>query len=475
MAIEKVLDRGSLSNNVSETTSLVDLPTGGAIAVGTTSYLIARVAGDNSGTSGVARTLTITDPRSNTWVVLGPANRTAGVASDGSTTWICYAKVVNAYTNGDDISFVYSGAIVAKTIQVEEWRGIHSSSPVAVAATTTTGSSTTPSIARTPTDVSQLFYGALGIEGLAADTNTLDTDVVDGSWKALTSSTGGDGVTAATSMTLRGAYKITGVAAQTWNPTITTRDWSMIAVVFAPEIPVGVKGTHCVASDASVTTWSATVPKTTVTNDIGVAFVDYIATTQDCPTPAGWTLLDTQLPGTSSARVYKKIMATSENGTALTFTNTTGQRLTCGIAVLDGTLYSDVDVLTGSKETISTVTHTSPTSPALTVPGIELVVFAERSSAPSTSVASPAGTSLLGLAFGVGSGATGGAIGVDTTPVAAGNTVGGGSWVENVANTNCAMWTLAIKAVAQATTMHRRRIRQPRTRQGLRFRANYGR
>lgn len=455
MGIEKVADRGSTQNNTSETSTLVDLAAGGSVGVG--NYLIARVAGDNSGTSGVARTLTITDPRSNTWTVLGPANRTAGTASDGASTWICYAKVTNAYSNGDDITFNYSGAIVAKGIVVEEWRGIHATSPVAVASTTATGSSTTPSISRTPGGVGQMFYSALGIEGLAADTYTQDTDVVDGSWRTLTSITGGDTVTAATSITCRGAYKITGTAAQTWNPTITSRDWSQVALVFAPAWPVGVKGAHSVSADSSITTLSATVPENTATGDIAVAYVSYVATTQDCPTPSTggtpWTLLDTQTPGSASARLYKKVMTTAEAGTALTFTNTTGQRLACGIVVLDGTLYSDVDVFTGAEETASTATHASPTSPTLTVAGIELAVFTERSSTPSASVAAPAGTSELSFSFGLGSGATGGAFAIDTTPVAAGATVGGGNWVASVANTACAMWTLAIKAVGAGVTL----------------------
>lgn len=449
MGIEKVADRGSTQNNTSETSTLVDLAVGGSIAVG--NYLIARVAADNSGASGAAQTLTITDPRSNTWTVRAPANRTAAsAASDGVTTWICYAKVDNAYTNGDDITFNYSGAVVAKGIVLEEWRGIHATSPVAVASTTATGSSTTPSISRTPGGVGQLFYGALGVEGIAADTYTQDTDVVDGSWRTLTSITGGDAVTAVTSITCRGAYKITGTAAQTWNPTITSRDWSQVALIFAPAWPVGVKGAHSVSADSSITTLSATVPESTVTGDPAVAYVSYVATTQDCPTPTGWTLLDTQTPGSASARLYKKVMTTAEAGTALTFTNTTGQRLACGIVVLDGTLYSDVDVLTGAEETTSTATHASPTSPTLTVAGVELAVFTERSSAPSASVASPAGTSELSFSFGLGSGATGGAFAIDTTPVAAGGTVGGGNWVASVANAACAMWALAIKA-AQIT------------------------
>lgn len=456
-AIQLVADRGSVQNNTSETATALDLPTAGAIAVG--NYLVLRVAADNSGTSGAARTLTITDPRSNTWTVKTPANRTAGTASDGATAWIAYAKVTNAYTDGDDLTLNWSGAVVAKAANVEELSGVHPSSPEAVGSTTSTGSSTTPSISRTPTEVGQMFYGALGIEGLAADTYTQDTDAVDGTWKTLTSITGGDLVTAAASITIRGARKITGVAAQTWNPTITSRDWAQIALVLANQWPAGVRGAHSVSTDASVGTIDTIIAQATQNGDRGVAFVTYNPATQDCPTPSTggvpWTVVGTQnISASARTRVYKKSLTAAEAGAAITFTNTTTQRLQAGVIVFDGSIVGDVDVFASAAESSSTATHTAPTTGTMTATGIKLSIFSERSSAPSTAIVStPSGTTLQAFSFGAGSGSCGGAFAVNMTPVASGSTMGGSTWVASDPNSGCSMWTLAVVRVATTVSV----------------------
>lgn len=229
-AIYKVADVGSGQNLTTSTSTAIDLPSAGSIATG--DYLVARVALDNAGTNGAAPSLTVTDPRSNTWTVVGPGNVDPGAANAGSTCYIAYAKVVNAYTNGDDLTFNHSPTTPAKAIVVEEWHGVDSASPVAVASTTATGTSGAPSIARTPLVAGQLFYAALSVEGPTGDTFTQDTDTTDGAWQTLTrlSTTSG---TAASNQTINGVAKlVTGATAQTWNPTITSRDWAAVALVF---------------------------------------------------------------------------------------------------------------------------------------------------------------------------------------------------------------------------------------------------
>lgn len=245
-----VADRGSFANTVGAASTAVDMAAAGSITTG--NYLIARVSGDNTATSPTAGspvTLTITDPRSNTWTVLGPANVDPGNADAGQSAWICYAKVANAYTNGDDITFNWSPNITRAAIQIEEWAGIDATNPEAVANTTATGSSTMAAtgISRTPTAANQLMYAAVGIEGATGDTYTQDTDQVNGNWLGLTSQ--GSGSTTSGS-TIRGAVKpVTASGAQTWNPTLTSRDWAAIALVFAPS--AGVSGTLAVTLAAA--------------------------------------------------------------------------------------------------------------------------------------------------------------------------------------------------------------------------------
>lgn len=255
----KVADRGSTQNETSQSSTAVDMAAAGSIATG--NYLVARLALDNAGSSGAAVTLGVTDPRSNSWTTLGPANQDPGAANAGTTCYIAYAKVVNAYTNGDDITFTYNSVNVpAKAIVIEEWANLHATVPVAVAATTATGASTSPSISRTPGAAGQLFYAALSIEGPVGDTYTQDSDTTDGPWQTLTSLATANG-TAASNQCVRGAAKlVTGTTAQTWNPTITSRDWGQVAVVFdtAPQQADATVSPSVVAAVASV---PASTPK----------------------------------------------------------------------------------------------------------------------------------------------------------------------------------------------------------------------
>lgn len=227
-----VADRGSLANVTSQTSTPVDMAAAGSITVGNT--LVVRIAGDNSGGSGAAPTVGITETRGNTWTMLGPANVDPGAANAGSTTWIFYARVVNAYTNGDDLTVTWSPTTAAKAIVIEEWANIRVVNPVVVAATTATGTSTFTGtgIARQPTAAFQLFYAALGAEGPNGDSYTEDSDTTDGVWQSLTR-LGSTDATATNNQKIAGAAKlVSGTTSQTWNATITSRDWAAVALVF---------------------------------------------------------------------------------------------------------------------------------------------------------------------------------------------------------------------------------------------------
>jgi hypothetical protein len=203
----------------------------GSITVG--NYLIVRVAADNSGGGGAARSVTVSDPRSNSWTTETQANRDPGAAEAGTTCSIAWCKVTNAFTNGDDITVTYSGNVTADAVVVEEWSGIHATSPIAVAETTTTGGSTSlGGISRTPGAAGQLLYCAGSIEGPNGDSYTEDSDTTDGSWVSLTA-TGTSNGTADLNQKTVGAYKlVTGTTPQTWTATITSSDWAAVAIVF---------------------------------------------------------------------------------------------------------------------------------------------------------------------------------------------------------------------------------------------------
>jgi hypothetical protein len=237
--------RGEVAANVtSETSTAIDLPDGADITTG--NYLIARIAANNSGTNGAAPTLTISDAAGNTWTVLGPATQDPGAANEGVSVWIAWAKVVNAYSDGSDITLSWNGtATTAKSAVVEEWTDLDDTDPIAVTAVTATGASTAPSVGITPTASGQIVMVAVGVEGPGSDAYTPDSDSTDGTWANLQWRTTNQS-TATDNITINGAAKlVTGTTAQTWTGTITSRDWAAVAVVLAPaatvaKIPISV-------------------------------------------------------------------------------------------------------------------------------------------------------------------------------------------------------------------------------------------
>jgi hypothetical protein len=290
--IQQIAQVVSLHDIAAATTTAAPLQSPTLIA--TNNYLIARLALDNTGTSGVATTLSVTDPRSNTWTVLTAGNQTAGAANDGTTCYVAYAKVTTPYQAADSLTFNYGNSTTANSIVVEEWTGIDLTTPVAVSSTTANGSSTTPSISQTPTAAGQLFYGALSVEGPQGDAFTQDADTTDGVWSGLPRVASISGTAASNQCTVGGRKLVTGTTAQTWNPTLgTSRDWAQVALVFAPIVTdVNVAVTQAtatgVANDVTVTT-AVSVPVTeatgtgvahnpTVTTAVGIPVVEAIAT-----------------------------------------------------------------------------------------------------------------------------------------------------------------------------------------------------
>lgn len=218
-----------------------------------------------------------------------------------------------------------------------------------------------------------------------------------------------------------------------------------------PPVPYGIKGYHSIAASSSVTTLSTVLAGRTVAGDLGLALHAYNPTTEESPTPVGWTLVDTlNISTTAHVRAYKKVLTLAEAGSNLTFTNALAQRLAAGCLVLDGLVYSDIDVFLGATDLTTQQAHASPVTAARTVPGIEVNFFAQRTSVPSNLITPPPSSALLTQASGVGSGSTGVAIAINGARVTSGYKAGGGNWIENVANGNNATWTFAVIAVQPA-------------------------
>lgn len=229
--INKVADRGQRNSATGTGAAVVTLTNPTSILPG--NWLIARVGVDNSGASGAAPGLTMSDSRSHTWTVGTAANNDPGAASAGITAYLVYVKVTTAFQAGDTVTFTAGTGTPTWAIVIEEWNGIHNT-PVAVAQTTATSTTTTVTISRTPTVIGQLMYAMTAIEGQSADFGTLDADSTGGTWTGLTKDQGNSG-TPATSVAVYGGFKVvTSTAAQTWDNTlVNTRDSASVAIVFA--------------------------------------------------------------------------------------------------------------------------------------------------------------------------------------------------------------------------------------------------
>src|SRR5262245_36693521 len=90
------------AGNGNSTSSGATLSTGATVTASIGDWLVAVVAADNNGTSGVSSISSVTDSQGNTWTQRALINRTAGgVAADGATLGIFVCEgVTNALSSG---------------------------------------------------------------------------------------------------------------------------------------------------------------------------------------------------------------------------------------------------------------------------------------------------------------------------------------------------------------------------------------
>ena len=137
--------------------------------------------------------------------------------SGSDATFLWKSKLTTALVSGNTITATFS-AMANCGISVEEFSGLDNTEDGENKAT---GTSTTPSVALTPTVVGVLV-GNLGIQNSVLPSYTEDADTDNGdSWHSMTA------VTIGTSTQIKGAYKIpTSAALNTYNPTLgSSSEW----------------------------------------------------------------------------------------------------------------------------------------------------------------------------------------------------------------------------------------------------------
>lgn len=249
-----VRDEMFATNATSETSTTVTINS----TIPVNDYLIARIGADNSGTSGAAPTLSITDSGGNTWTVLGPALADPGAANDGTCCWLAYAKITTQLVNGNTVTLTWGTATVGKAVQIEQWHGLDLTNPIDQTAVTDTGvENEATNLPRTPSAVGAVYIGAYSLEWGSMRVPVVDAGSFEGVWmrSPMVDNTDGGGDHATNSVTIRGVSKlVTGTSAQNWQETPITigigidADWAAIAAVFkaapqaTPSLPPYVLG-----------------------------------------------------------------------------------------------------------------------------------------------------------------------------------------------------------------------------------------
>lgn len=229
-----VADRASANSNATVTT--VDLVLA-SMTIG--NKLVLRIAADNSGTGGAARTCTLSNqvgtPINVASSIQITQNNDPGAASAGVTAQFFICPITA--TSGT-LRLTYSGAVVQACV-AEEWSGVDTT----LLADQQNGVNSTnlASLLASSVAVGYVAYGSESIEGPSTDTYTQDADTTLGTWSNLTK-LGTTNATADTNMTVYGGYKtVTATGAQTYNPTINTaRDSAGIFVEFT-NLPTTIK------------------------------------------------------------------------------------------------------------------------------------------------------------------------------------------------------------------------------------------
>jgi hypothetical protein len=261
-AVVYVKEVGFVTNSSAGTTSAITVASGGVPADDT---IVIYGACDNTGASGIATTISVADNSSqsgtaNTYTLQTPqAIADPGAASAGQQGFFVVCTVTRPLLAGDTITVTFGNSTTAKAINAQQFTGVHRVSPVlsGTYARQDNQTSTTNSVAATPTAANQAVCALIAVEGGTADSFTEDADTTNGAWVTLTRR--GSGTTTSGS-TLNSVYKIvTASGSQTYDPTLGTARDHCAAILVLDAHPTPVTGTAAPTLDAFTSAASGTV------------------------------------------------------------------------------------------------------------------------------------------------------------------------------------------------------------------------
>lgn len=235
MAITYVKEVGFVVNNSAGISSAMTVAAGG-VPLGDSVVIIG--ACDNTGASGAATTITVTDTRSNTWTLETPqALQDTSSASSGIQAFLVTSIISTALQAGDTITVTYGNSTTAKSINAQQFTGTNKSTVVLSGSYLNNNVNSDVEMDLGPlttTAISQVVVVGIGCETPTTDTFNGDTDTTNGSWVPLTRRGAGSGTAA---ITLNSAYKITtATGAQNYHGDFHVADAAGVAAILDVDV-----------------------------------------------------------------------------------------------------------------------------------------------------------------------------------------------------------------------------------------------
>lgn len=360
-AVTYVKEVGFVTNTTAGTTSTITVAAGG-VPVGDT--IVIYGACDNTGSSGVATTISVGDNRSgsNVYSLQTPqAIADPGAASAGIQGFFVVCPVVVALQAGDIITITYGNSTTAKAINAQQFHG-DASTPTVVSGTYTTQNNqtgTTNTVAATPTGAGQAVCALIAVEGGTADSFTEDSDTTNGNWVTLTRRGSG---TTTSGATLNSVYKIvTASGAQTYNPALgTARDHCAAILVLESITP---PAAYIVQSEIAIQANAVTLPSNVTAGNLIVCSASGYQASFTSVTDNQGNTWSAASPGQTTAltRLYTWWTYASASGSlTITLNATTGDRTIVAAEIFGIVPSSPVDIA-GSG---ATGTSSAPAAPA---------------------------------------------------------------------------------------------------------------
>lgn len=263
-----------ISNRGTNTTKTSGLTLGvsptATIAAGR--ILVVRCTSDD--TTGSGPTHAVSDTAGNTYEQLVFSSGSSDAAA--TTVSIHISRLTTQLTTGSTVTLTLGATRNTKVIELTEFSVATGFTYALAGSNSAGGSGTTPSVAISGLSlIARLWIGLVGAEGLNGDTFTEDADYSN------TITIGTTGNPTASNIKASGGNRIATQTGDTYNPTITSRDWRTALVALTEtaipaanfEASVSGTGTGTAALTTSITMTASVSGIATATGDLTLASI----------------------------------------------------------------------------------------------------------------------------------------------------------------------------------------------------------